>query len=693
MRKPLIFFLSFLFTLSLPAQVIPFEQVATDVGNIGLAISNVGTIGRPGFVSNPQGLPSMEYPLNSGINHLFEGGLWIGARVNGQTLVSTAASDASTGYRAGLSGFEFTATGAIQKRSTLASSEFFSSSAISHQDFVTVFTDSNVVIPGTATPIQQHQFPLKAQVRMKTYAWNYSFADYFVIVDYEITNKSTNTWDSVWLGQWNDLVVRNLNVTQDAGTAFYNKGGGGFIDSFGAIYAYEVYGDDIDYTRSYGSCAVLGAEWRGQFIHPSNRDSLVAKGYPAPAINPNWWIFGFSSLNDFVPPSDDVARYDRLKKAINLSDPAVQTNLKTGANLIQLVSLGPVPQMQPGETVTFTIAYVAARQLNGPQDNPAARLELLRNLNWVQRTYRGEDVEGKGVYRPQLDLNGNGKLDRYVLPEPPHTPKVKIIPSPNKVDIYWNDAAISSIDPISKKMDFEGFRIYRSNPGDDQAGTLTSAVNMVAQWDSAGNKIGFNNGFNSILLPQPKYFEDDTTAYRFHYEMNGLLNGWQYMFIVTAFDEGDTELGLDPLESSFSENDFRVFTGASANTDFGNNDKAHKIGVYPNPYNTAAAWDGNTSRTKKIYFYNLPAKCTITIYNIAGDVIATLQHDAQTYKGDDLRWFQNFSSTDNIVFSGGEHAWDLLSTTKTSISSGTYLFTVKDATSNQVQVGKFVILK
>ncbi|HYG14818.1 MAG TPA: hypothetical protein VEC12_03625, partial [Bacteroidia bacterium] len=333
MQKLLNLLLSFLFAFPVCAQVVPFEQVATDVGNIGLAVSNVGTIGRPGFVTNPQGLPSMEYPLNSGINHLFEGGLWIGARVNGQTLVSTVADDASTGYRAGLDGFEFTATGPIQQRSTLANSEFFSSSAISHQDFVTVFTDSNVIIPGTSTPIQQHQFPLRAQVRMKSYAWNYSFADYFVIVDYEITNKSNDTWDSVWFGQWNDLVVRNLNVTQDAGTAFYNKGGGGYIDSFGTIYAYEVYGDDIDYTRSYGACAVLGAEWRGQFIHPSNRDSLVAKGYPSPAINPNWWIFGFSSLNDFVPPADDVAKYDRLRTPINLADPAVQANLKTGANL------------------------------------------------------------------------------------------------------------------------------------------------------------------------------------------------------------------------------------------------------------------------------------------------------------------------------------------------------------------------
>lgn len=674
-------------------QVVPFDQKATDIGNIGFSVSNVGTVGRPQVVNNPQGMPSMEYPIGSGVNHLFEGGLWIGAKVNGQTRVSTVADDAPTGYRAGLDGFEFTATGSIQERSTLASSEFFSSSAISHQDFVSTCTDSNVVIPGTVTPIQQHQFPLKASVKMKSYAWNFSFADYFVIVDYEITNKSNDVWDSVWFGQWNDLVVRNLNVTQDGGANFYNKGGGGFLDSFGAIYVYQVFGDDIDFTQSYGSCVALGAEWRNEFIHPSNADSLLAKGYSRPYINPNFWIFGFSSLNDFVPPADDVAKYARLSNPINLQDPTVAQQLNIGTNLIQLVSLGPIAQMQPNETVNFTVAYVAARQLNGPVDNAAAREELRRNLNWVQRTYRGEDIDGKGEYKPELDLNGNGKLDRYVLPEPPKTPKVKIVPSENKVDIYWDASAVNSIDPISKKQDFEGFKIYRSNVGDDKGTNLIAASNLVAQWDSVGNSIGFNNGFDAIKLNQPVFFDGDTTAYEFKYEMNGLLNGWQYMFIVTSFDEGDTELGLESLESSFTENDFRVFTGKGVNENFESKDDANKIGVYPNPYKTTAAWDGTTSRTKKIYFYNLPKECTITIYNIAGDVIATLNHNSETYNGDDIRWFDNFSDTENIVFSGGEHAWDLLSTTKNSISTGTYMFTVKDKNSGHVQVGKFVILK
>ena len=48
----------------------------TDIGNIGITITNFGTYGH-GFVLWPD-QPSCEFPLGSGIEHLFDGGVWIG---------------------------------------------------------------------------------------------------------------------------------------------------------------------------------------------------------------------------------------------------------------------------------------------------------------------------------------------------------------------------------------------------------------------------------------------------------------------------------------------------------------------------------------------------------------------------------------------------------------------------------------
>ena len=115
------------------------------------------------------------------------------------------------------------------------------------------------------------------------------------------------------------------------------------------------------------------------------------------------------------------------------------------------------------------------------------------------------------------------------------------------------------------------------------------------------------------------------------------------------------------------------------------------MGVYPNPYRVNAAWDGNTSRTRKLNFYNLPSNAEIRIYTLAGEIVNTLRHDSESYTGD-TRWYNDFSA-ENRIQSGGEHSWDLLSDSGLSVSGGLYLFTVKDLNSGDVQRGKFVIIK
>ncbi len=671
---------------------VSFDQKYTDAGRLGLAISNVGTLGRPAVRSNSQGPPSMEYPINSGIEHLFEGGIWMGAIMNGQQLVSTSAVDAANGYSTGASGFEFTANGPVKVRSTLKNSDYFTPSAVSHQDFVVGFTDKNVIVPGLNIPITNHTNPLFAEVRLESYAWNYSYADFFVILNYEITNNSTNAWDSVYLGMWSDMVVRNINVTQDNGTAFFNKGRGGYDKNAGAIYVYQAAGDDVDYTQSYAACQLLGVEWRGKYFHPNNSKQFTDSGYLPPVINPNFWYYN-STTAPYTSPANDQERYYKLKTPTDSAKILTGPNTVTG-NWIQLISIGSIPQVLPGEKIKFVVAMVCAKQKESGdpmnKDNSTSRKELTDHLSWAKRTYLGEDLNENGLLDAGEDLNGNAVLNRYILPEPPADPQVKMIPGDNQLDIYWGKNSMESIDPISKEKDFEGFRLYRTNIGDDKSTNLLDKANLIAQWDSAGNAIGFNNGFSSIQLPSPVVIESDT--FYFHYRLTGLMNGWQYLVLLTAFDKGDVDLNLESLESSFSENSYHIFTGTEPNAIESKNSKP-AIGVYPNPYKGSALWDGTTSRTRKIYFYNLPQRCEISIYTASGDLVNKISHNGITYAGEDSRWFENFAGTKNIVMSGGEHAWDMLTETKNQISQGIYIFAVKDLATGQIQTGKFVILK
>lgn len=145
----------------------------SSVGNIGLTITNFGTIGH-GFTLWP-GQPSCQYPKSSGIEHLFDGGLWVGGRKNGTTYVTTGAIDASVGNRG--EGFEYTnASGQhISEKSSLNTSPYYSPDAISHQDFICEYTDTNTTVGGV---IIVNHTPLGIKIIQQSYCWNYPYADF-----------------------------------------------------------------------------------------------------------------------------------------------------------------------------------------------------------------------------------------------------------------------------------------------------------------------------------------------------------------------------------------------------------------------------------------------------------------------------------------------------------------------------------
>jgi hypothetical protein len=71
-----------------------------------------------------------------------------------------------------------------------------------------------------------------------------------------------------------------------------------------------------------------------------------------------------------------------------------------------------------------------------------------------------------------------------------------------------------------------------------------------------------------------------------------------------------------------------------------------------------------------------------------------LDHDSD-YKGSDI---QNIDERKNPQFSGGEHAWDLITRHDQAVASGLYLFTVKDLVNGsssfgETREGKFLVIK
>ncbi|HEY5122965.1 MAG TPA: hypothetical protein VIK14_04450 [Ignavibacteria bacterium] len=648
----------------------PFDDVNnkfTNAGNIQMTVTNYGTIGK-GYCGTQ---PSCMYPAGSGIENLWLGGLWVGGIKGGQTYVTTGAIDVSNPNKT--EGFEFTngPGSIITERSTLITSPFYDPKAVSHQDFICEFVDTN-------TLGMQNHIPMGIKVLLETYTYNLNFANSFVILNYKIVNigynGSTSSIDSIYIGLWKDCVVRNINVTNgcNPGTSFYSKGATGYIDSLRMEYTYDNNGDP-GFTDNYVGVKLLGAYPRVDTEKVSSKFTI--------------WQFKNTSDPVYFSPIDDIQRYSKMKGFL-APGTVIDTNrinyLRLNpANRVTLISYGPFKNTNgtpmtlryQQDTINAVFTVVCAKK-NGTDparfDTEFQRQTLYKNAGWAQRSY------------------DNG----YKLPSPPDIPITRTEISDKKVTLWWTNNAENSVDPISGKKDFEGYRIYRTNTGADltQNLDLMTALKLVGDFDSCCNAYFNNTGFTFIKYSdtEPKMFSGDTNKYWYRFDFSNQLNGFQYIYSITSYDKGDPSQGLESLESSLLANIKRVIVGTSAKDNLN-----AEVGVYPNPYYGSAIWDGTGGQKevlRKIYFYNLPSKCDISIWTLSGDLVIKLSHDASTYNGSDIKWFKTYSDG-NQKFAGGEHAWDLITKDNQATASGLYLFTVKDAVTGEIKKGKFLIVK
>lgn len=640
----------------------------TTIGNIAMTVTNYGTIGK-GYCGTQ---PSCQFPKNSGIEHLWLGGIWFGGIKNGVVSVSTGAIDVSNALKQ--EGFEFfNAPGSgILERSSLQTSPNYRPEAISHQDFVCEFFD-------TVTAGVQNHTPLGIKILLETYTYDLNFANFFVILNYKFVNigygGNTSDIDSIYVGLWKDCVVRNINITPgcNVGTSFFSKGANGYVDSLRLEYTYDHSGD-IGFTDSYAGVKLLG-------VSPKHTVDSVIQSY--------YTIWQFKNTTDpyYFSPLTDEAKYSKLKGYLTPNPPTrIDTTRlnylrKNPGNRTTLISYGPVKKNDGTpfslrysiDTLNVVLAVVCGKKYGtdpASLDTEEQKKNLFSNAAWAQRAY------------------DNG----YKLPSPPDIPFVRPEIDNRKVTLYWSNNAEKSVDPISGNKDFEGYRVYRTLPGRDIQlnQNLIDEFKIIADFDSAYNNYSNNTGFGFIKMQNPVTFPGDTNVYYYKFEFPGQLNGFQYVYTVTAYDKGDAAQNLDALESSMLANAKRLIVGTPAQ-----DNSSAEVGVYPNPYYGSAYWDGSGTRSeilRKIYFYNLPSRCEISIWTLASDLVDRFTHDASTYSGTDIEWFRTFGDGSQ-KFSGGEHAWDLISKNDQAIATGLYFFTVKDLNTGEIKKGKFLIVK
>ncbi|MDA3885605.1 MAG: hypothetical protein PF638_08435 [Candidatus Delongbacteria bacterium] len=172
--------------------------------------------------------------------------------------------------------------------------------------------------------------------------------------------------------------------------------------------------------------------------------------------------------------------------------------------------------------------------------------------------------------------------------------------------------------------------------------------------------------------------------YKYKFVLHNQLLANKNYIAVTATDNGEPKSGVPALSSSPSINGTPVIptqiTGSK------------EIVVVPNPYRgdvdyeylgweNTEGYDNWVEQDRKIVFMNLPLRCIIRIYTLAGDLIKTIGH--------------NGNARDIAPWMYGERGayWNLINENNQAVVSGIYLFSVQDVDSDFEFVGKFVIIK
>lgn len=245
----------------------------------------------------------------------------------------------------------------------------------------------------------------------------------------------------------------------------------------------------------------------------------------------------------------------------------------------------------------------------------------------------------------------NRELD---IPDPPPAPDLTVTSGPNIITLEWED--LSQVgDPDKDVPDLAGYRIYRKRGRflcDTYDELREDGVHLC--WE----------------------FIADVPASQTSYEDDDVVRGEPYHYAVTAIDNGTQNTdGLFPgqrLESSRYANRSEIAAYAFEP----GRENARSVRVVPNPYIVRAGEFNFTGEDDKLLFVNLPAYCTLRIFTVTGDLIATIEHTSGS----------------------ADESWDQITESNQLIASGIYLLQVDNARNINEQpvdgtIEKFVIVR
>jgi hypothetical protein len=225
------------------------------------------------------------------------------------------------------------------------------------------------------------------------------------------------------------------------------------------------------------------------------------------------------------------------------------------------------------------------------------------------------------------------------------------VPQPSDYEIRFADSPITEAFNTELPLPFEVINLTRANQPID---VFVPDIDRDDEWD----------------VSEPLIFIET---------LDGEITAtWEVRFAEEGPRPGDGDVFYVRTDKPFSTEDTFTFRTRAATTDAVRvNEELGDIYVVPNPYVVNAPFEPNNpvSRTergeRRLYFANVPQRCTIRIYTLAGELVETIRHDS--------------------TLDDGKAFWDLRTKDNMNIAYGLYLFHVES--DEGTHIGKFAVIK
>ncbi len=395
-------------------------------GRARLAVSNDGSLGNF-FAGADQ--PSLVYPYPGYVEHLHQGGIWVGARTpDGGLHVSTSADHFSTAAE-GYELREFTPT---EEPMVILSSDpanpAYDPAALAPWQLECSFRDDALLESGA------HQ-TLGLKVNLRAMSWDAYPLDDGVALEYTVINESAGDLRDLYFGLFTDTTVGNVLQSPPYPVPPYDYAMWNYFDDVNGAWRPGDRPDDPDIWMMWEHDDDLDDGWSPSWVGSRllASDPAAQPGYGVPPVSYNAMRFRDGPTTDDESWDEETqtnlpGRYQLMSNGDFDVGVVGEDDFTVASDWLGLLSTGPFPVLAAGDTLRVSFAILCAPDSWNLQRN-SRRLAELAAAGWqldvsVAPPPAGMDRLERAVPNPfnpvtsiafSLERAGHARLEVYGL--------------------------------------------------------------------------------------------------------------------------------------------------------------------------------------------------------------------------------------------------------------------------------------